>query len=321
MKTQNIFSFAIIFLTLVSCGGSENNSNESSNSDPDGDGYEGITIEDDVVANGEAVAVSWIDMRAKDVETKSPVFFEGYVGELGAITDQSKPNMFRFSVNIYQRRNQLEGFYLAAKFNIGDENNQIMKLPEEDFGDSDIKITTDDGTVVKVGDYIRIEGVYIEDSFNGMVSIDGVTKIEKVEPPIAESIFDQAIELTDEIIDDEAPFEESIFYPSMNSNEETIYAYMDVELGGSKLETFNSDRYVCISVQQSNNTYLNDVELVKGDGSSMTARSEDSEGPFMLKDMNGEEFDSTKKIRVYGTFVRKRAFSGGDFIVEEIVLL
>jgi len=297
MNTQKLFLATIISFSLFSCGGEEQSSAENSDANPS---------EESVEESVELLDASWQDLSGGELMPEQKVVFEGYVGQLGtSIAD----NGGEYSINIYQRRNQIEGFYLATNLTIGSENNQMSALPEE-YENSDLQIKTDDGSIVNVGDYIKIEGSYGESANYNYKFITGVSKIEKLASPNPENNFEEAVELTDEVCDDNDPANES------------IYTYMDVDLKSQSMGSF-SNRHYTIIIEQENNSYIDEAKLLSGDGNSMTTLPDPYiEGkPFTLRDVNGEEFDSSNKVRLYGTFVHQSGSRKGVFYAEEIVKL
>ncbi|MBD3636108.1 MAG: hypothetical protein HUJ25_02105 [Crocinitomicaceae bacterium] len=296
MKTFYQISPLAIALFMWSCGGGDETTDETT--------YESDNESTEEV--DETPVEATYEMLLKgEVEDNRTVVFETFVAPLPSTMYFGDGEL---SLNFYERRNQTEGPHMNVDIREGNDNNEVESLPEEYYQD-DLKIHTDDGDVAVVGDYVRITGTFSEASDANYQYVD-LKKIEKLDYSFDESIFDNAVELTDDFI--------------TNVENDNGYAYIDGTLELSMfMSSFDGSTY-SVTINQDMNSYSEMVYINIGNGpSSMNALNEGfTDEDFIVRDYKGTEHNgSSKKFRLYGTFNQLDVDSKGIFHVEEIVVL
>ena len=232
------------------------------------------------------------------------VTVEGYVGNITPGIE-SKEGVLR--IRIFEKRHQREAFYLDASITNGTDPNQA-NLKTDDPKDEDLIIIADDGTELQVGDPIRLTGIYGWATSPKFKWLHDVSKIEKKDVSFDASMLDEAEELTDEVIEDDA-----------NSKEMT-YNYLEGVLGDLSPGSSMKNGY-SVKFDPDNNSHIEYVTIRKGGGPSSAVLPEVyMEGkPFTIYDYQGKKANSTTPVRLYGTFHHGIGHGKGTFYVEEIM--
>ncbi len=254
----------------------------------------------------EMMAVSWEDLASGELKDGQPITIEGYVGPLPSTIfsyDDSE-----LGIDLYERRNQCDGFCLDVDIPIGSSKNHVRSLPD-DYQQSDLKIMTNDAETAGVGDYVRMEGIFTKSSSSDAIYFDA-DKIEKLtKPSFDESIFETAVELTDEVIEDES--------------KDGAYAYMDVKMDLSMYMMVYDNQYT-VDISQKNNSFLKSTYVIIGESEGQMRALVDNftDSDFIVVDTKGnEQKGASGKYRIYGTFNQLDIDSKGTFTVEEFVKL
>ena len=296
MKLNYLFLPVIASFLLFSCGGERPGDDEDYSTDSD-------ATEEEVDMT--PVEASYDEILAGDIEEYRTVIFETFVAPLPSTLYLGDGEV---SLDFYERRNQTGGRHMRVDILEGSSKNRIEPIPEE-YAQSDLKIHADDGSVLSVGDYVRITGTYSEASDDKYQYID-LEKIEKVGFSFDEGVFETAAELTDDFIDDEA--------------NDDGYAYVEGTLELSMFMSSYDGMTYPIKITQSNNSFTESVYINIGSGpSSMNILNEGfTDADFIVRDFNGDEHNAAgKKFKLYGTFNQLGTSSKGMFNVEEIVAL
>ncbi len=239
-------------------------------------------------------------------ERNEKLVFEGYIGEVPTTVSMTGGEM---SVRIFKNRHQTVGSYVNLDLPLGTGANQVKSLPAQ-YKQSDLHVFADDKTQLGVGDKIKITATNFYSSTN-YFSLDGV-KIEKLEADFDKTIFDDAVALTSDIINDTAVKE--------------VYGYMDGVLSIPRV-FYSMDNYIALSFKTATNKEFDKVDVRVGSGPSSMNELPSNYGPkdLIVRNYEGSEIKSLKKVRIYGTwkrygFVTSSAL-GGQFKAEEIVEL
>lgn len=295
MKLNYLFLPLMASFLLFSCGGESTDEQNSTT--------EAETVEEEEELG--PIEASFDEILAGDIEEDRTVIFETFIAPLPSTLYMGDGEV---SLDFFERRNQTGGGHMRVDILEGSSSNRIEPIPEE-YGQSDLKIYGDDGIALGVGDYVRITGTYSEASSDEYQYID-LEKIEKIDYAFDESTFENAVELTDDFID--------------NEENDNGYAYLDGTLELSLFMSSYDGMTYSIQIDQSMNSYTESVYINIGTGpSSMNLLNEGfSDADFIVRDSNGEEHKASgKKFRLYGTFNQLGITSKGTFNVEEIVAL
>ncbi|TNE71382.1 MAG: hypothetical protein EP333_09265 [Bacteroidetes bacterium] len=239
-----------------------------------------------------------------DYPSSQTVEFEGIIGAIPTTITWSGGKM---NVKIVERRNQTGGRQIGLEMPLGTENNHVHELPEE-YQQSDLKVVTNDGTIVSVGDRVRIKakGYYRSGDY---CTLD-VISIRSIANEFDESVFETAVPLTDAILNDTA--------------QRSVYCYMD---GSMSIPSVYFSMYGEIGLDFANKTnkQLKKVDVMVGDGpSTMNSLPNNySARDLIIRDYKGEQIKYGNKVRVYGVWDRysfKSSLDGpnGKFKLEEI---
>lgn len=254
----------------------------------------------------EMITVTWEDLASGELEDGQPITIEGYVGPLPSTIysyDDSE-----LGIDLYERRNQSDGFHLDVDIPIGSSKNHVRSLPD-DYQQSDLKIMTNEAETAGVGDYVRMEGIFTKSSSSDAIYFDA-DKIEMLEKPVFdESIFETAVELTNEVIEDES--------------KDGAYVYMDVKMD-LRMYMMVYDNEYTVEISQKNNKYLESASIRIGNSEGKMHELVDNftDSDFIIYDAQGnQQKGASGKYRVYGTFNQLDTDSKGIFTVEEFVKL
>lgn len=247
------------------------------------------------------------DVFSGDYDRYQVILFEGYIGAIPSSITWSGGKM---SVRIFERRNQTGGDYLSLDMPLGESENNVHQLPEE-YKQSDLKVVTDDGKILGVGDKVRIkaDGYYKSNSLSSNYYSMDVITVEEVEGDFDESVFEEAVPLTSDIIADTAV--------------KSIYTYMD---GTFSIPSVFFSMYgeIGLNFKTNTNKDIDKVDVMVGEGpSTMNSLPESyTSKNLVLRDFNGEELKGATKVRVYGVWERYSFQSStglnGKFKLEEI---
>lgn len=296
MKSIYKISPLMIAFLFFSCGGGE--SEETTESTTETEEVEEV---DDT-----PIEASYDELLSGDIEEYKTVIFETFVAPLPSTMYFGDGEL---SLDFYERRNQSGGPHMRVDIREGSSNNHVESLPEE-YYQEDLKIHTDDGSIVGVGDYVRITGTYSEASSEEYQYID-LTKIEKIEDySFDEAIFDNAVELTDEFVEDE--------------ENDDGYCYIEGTLELSMFMSSYDGLTYSVKLTQDMNSFSESAYINIGTGpSSMNELGEGfTDADFIVRDYKGEEHQAAgKKFRLYGTFNQLSVSTKGMFNVEEIMVI
>lgn len=301
MKQIQICLLGLLLFGFVACSGGAD-ADQAEGNTPVNSGEEAMPEPDPGPR-----AVQWAEVYAESLKPDEKVILEAYVGPLPSFMSIGGSSLY---IDFYERRNQDGGFYIHASLPTGESPNQVKSLPSS-FQQSDLIITTDDGTTVGVGDYVRMEGKFSKASSEEYDYLE-VTKIEKIEQEFDPAQLDRAIELTDEIAED--------------STQQGSYVYMDASMRlGMFMGGFMSEKYNVV-IDQKNNQYVNSAGFMVGEQAGQMKELEDgfTDEDFIIHDINGEAMNGGKgKFRLYGTWKQGKSYSEDDqlsiyFEVEEV---
>ncbi len=261
------------------------------------------TIEEPVYVEPDYTDVEWSGLTDTSVGVEDYITIEGYVGLYDQMFYSSGSGM---SFDLFQRRNQSEGFCIDVSGPTGNGRNQIQELPEN-FSQYSLKVVCDDSTIVQPGAYVKVY-CRISSTDSTGVSVN-MMKVEKVEKTWEGRYFSDAIELTESIVRD-----------TMKTK---IYSYMDGKLALTDAFLSTNGR-VTLDFRQSNNKMVKTVSVQLGSTLPSTVDSPPdyySSSDLTYRDCDKTTLGPSDKIRVYGTWSRNYDNTSGYFSVEEIVKL
>lgn len=249
-------------------------------------------------------AVSMDDIFSKEFDRDQTLEFEGVIGAIPTTITWSGGRM---NVKIVERRNQTGGRSIGLDMPLGTEKNHVHELPET-YKQSDLKVVADDGTVLSVGDRVKIKanGYYRSGDYCTME----VISVKPIKGNFDPTIFESAVALTNDILADTA--------------QKSVYCYMD---GTLSIPTVFFSMYGEIGLNFANktNTKLDKVDVMVAEGPSSMNTLPDSytAKDLVVRDFLGNEIKRGAKVRVYGVWDRysfKSSGSGpnGTFKLEEI---
>lgn len=293
MKLQYLF-IAFIFVA-VSCKG-DNDGEDVWNEDTD---TSQIAEVDNTIH-----PVSWDDILNHSIDYEKTIVIEGYLGRIGSMVYESNGSMV---VDIFPKRNQEMGERISFSMPIGTEKNHVHEL-EEDYLPEDFKLTTAEADTIQAGAKVKVQLRLAEvfgDEAEYYYEFISITKLEDA-PKVDESLFSNAVELTDAIISDTTKTE--------------VYGYMDgiFEL---PMMIFENAGKLRISFINKTNEEVKSVAIPIGDGpSTMNDLPEDfTEKDFVVRDFKGEAITGSN-VRIYGTWHRSEFSNSGLFYLEEIAV-
>ncbi len=294
---KRLATLSLIGLVLVSCGGN----------DPDN-----RTIADFIkdAANKTEQSlkpqkVSIDDLFSNEYESGQSLEFEGVIGAIPSTITWSGGRM---NVKIVERRNQTGGRSIGLDMPLGTSENHVHELPEK-YQQSDLKVVADDGTVLGVGDIVKVKanGYYRSGDY---CTLD-VVSVKAVDKDFDESVFETAVPLTNAILNDTA--------------QKSVYTYME---GTFSIPSVFFSMYgeIGLNFATKTNSQIDKVDVLVGEGPSTMNNLPDSYSAkdLIVRDFNGDEIKRGAKVRVYGVWDRysfKSSMDGpnGKFKLEEIV--
>ena len=290
-----ILATTSLFLFLTNCGGesreaiipAEDELNSEENTD---------------ITEPEYIETNWDWLQSDNNEIDTYIIVEGYIGQLSSMIFTYGDEM---DFSLFPRRHQQEGFKISAYAPIGDEPGQIHELKEK-YTPDDLKIVCDDGSIATTNDKVRIKG-RVRGKYDDYCSVD-VQSISKLTDNFSDRIFENAVELTQQIIDD--------------TTQNNVYSYMDGQLS-LPISIFSMTGDISLDFKQGNNKGVKSVSLSVGDGPGQMNDIPDnySSKDLIYRDYKGKELGSSDNIRVYGLWhqINHTTDRKGDFLVEEIV--
>lgn len=260
------------------------------------------TYEEPNPADVAPIEVNWETLISKELDDKKNVIFEAYVAKLPlTMYNYDKREL---TLDFYERRNQIEGAKMRIDIVIGTSPAHVRSLPE-DYGQDDLKIICEDGKSAKVGSKVSIEISYKNSTAEGY-NYGDLTSITLIDDVFDESSLEDAVELTNEVIED--------------TTADKVYAYFDASMETSRYMTPFDGKYT-ISVNQKNNKYLERSYVYIGTTAGKMEQLHDGflDKDFLIYDYKGEaQKAGSGKYRLYGTFNQLDVESKGVFTIEEI---
>lgn len=289
-QTFFFFVFLSSLFLLVSCNGSSSE--------------EALIAEDSTAQKIQVdpIEASWNDLEKDSIQSETAIIFEGYIGDLGTLVDQTDG---KIRIPIYQRRNQRAGFELNLYIPIGTQKNQIKELPAE-FLPSDIQIMSDDNSVLTIGSRVRITATKSETYSPGFVTAN-VIKIEALTDEFDAAIFTSAIPLTVEMMNDTAL--------------QNVYCYLDGKLDIPSI-VFSYTNEISLDLKNSSVKDISTMAIRLGEGPSTMNDFPDNytSADLILRDYLGKTIGYKSTVRLYGVWERYTfaSTSPGTFYLEEI---
>lgn len=248
------------------------------------------------------VEVTWAQLEADSVQAETQIIFEGYIGDIGTMIDQSNG---RITVPIYERRHQKGGFELNLYIPIGNGKNQMKELPAE-FLPTDVQIYADDNSVLTIGSRIRVTATKSETYSPGYISAE-VLKMESLSSDFDSAVFADAVMLTSEMIADTA---------IQNS-----YCFIDGKLDIPTL-VFSYTNDILLDIVNSSVKDITTVSVRLGDGPSSMNDLPDNytSSDLIIRDYLGSVIKYKSNLRLYGVWERYtfETSTPGTFYLEEI---
>lgn len=293
---KKISSLIAIGLLVVSCGG--NDPNKKTIADLINDAA------DKVNESSKPQSVSIESLFEKEYESAQTLEFEGFIGAIPSTISWSGGRM---TVEIVERRSQTGGRSVRLDMPLGKDKNHVYELPET-YKQSDLKVVADDGTILGVGDRVKVKatGYYRSGDY---CSID-VVSVQAIDGEFDPAVFEKAVPLTNAILEDTAA--------------KSVYCYME---GNLAIPTVFFSMYgeIGLKFTTKTNSKLDKVDVMVGSGPSTMNVLPDSytAKDLVVRDYAGNEIPRGGKVRVYGVWDRysfKSSGSGpnGTFKLEEI---
>ncbi|MCH2232823.1 MAG: hypothetical protein MK078_01120 [Crocinitomicaceae bacterium] len=279
---------------LAACGGERENIEEL---------IEEIESTEEVVEEDNAIyPITWDDVLTNNLTAEKIVTIEGYLAGPGMYVSQSYGTM---TVYIYPKRNQSIGESVNFTMPLGTDANHVHELPEE-FVPEDFVVVDQDGNEMSEGAKVLVEVKVKESIFDeGEMNFEfrSIKKLEDA-PIISETVFADAIELTDAVIAD--------------TTKKEIYGWAE---GSFELPmmVFENNGRLRITFRNKSNEEIKSVAIKVGDGpSTMNDLPEDfTDKDFVVRDYKGDPITVTR-VRIYGTYHRSEYSNDGLFYLEEI---
>lgn len=309
MKQNLSILFLGMMLFLAACGGGEGEGGDKSGNDTEAPKTESEVKEKEEPKPVEPVKMTFNDVLSGTMTEKTPAVIEAYMGYLPQVMMIYKDNQ---GLEVYGRRNQREGFKLDAKFSVGTGKNEMIPLPEKYYQDA-LKVIDKNGDTIRVTDKVRITGTYKPSTLDFKDDFE-VETIEKITGEFDESVFEQAQELTDDIIADTSIKE--------------AYVWMEGKFKLGIVMSVIGGTYR-VDFKQKQNKEFDYIKIFAGNGVSNMPILPDnySNKDFKIIDFKGETHNGAKnKYRVYGLHRKlENSTKPGEFIqyfeTEEIVKL
>lgn len=279
---------------LIACGGDREDIDEKIN---DIDTSNAVVTEDNNI-----YPVTWNDVLSNNLTAEKIITIEGFLAGPGTYVSQSYGTMV---IYIYPKRNQSIGESVNFTMPIGSAANHVNELPEE-FVPEDFVVVDEDGIEMAEGAKVKVELKVKESIFDDGKMNYEFRSIKKLDdaPVISNSIFDEAIELTDAVIAD--------------TTRKEIYGWAE---GSFELPmmVFENNGRLRITFRNNSNSEIKSVAIKVGDGpSTMDDLPEDfTDKDFVVRDYNGDPITG-KRVRIYGTYHRSDYSNDGLFYLEEI---
>ena len=260
------------------------------------------TTDEVVEVDNNVYPVSWDDVLNNNLTAEKIITIEGYLAGPGMYVSQSYGTM---TIYIYPKRNQTIGESVNFTMPLGTDANHVNELPEE-FVPEDFIVVDEDGTEMREGAKVLVEVKVKESIFDeGEMNFEfrSIKKLEDA-PVISETVFADAIELTDAVIAD--------------TSKKEIYGWAD---GSFELPmmVFENNGRLRITFRNQSNQEIKSVAIKIGEGpSTMNDLPEDfTDKDFIVRDYKGDPITGTR-VRIYGTYHRSDYSNDGLFYLEEI---
>lgn len=237
-----------------------------------------------------------------EYDSEQTLIFEGYLGSIPSSITWANGKM---SVRIFERRNQTGGNYVNLDMSLGTDKNEVKELPEE-YKQSDLKVTTDNGKVIGVGAKVRVEATnyYGSTNYHSME----IVSIELIDEEYTGDVFKEAVPITSAILAD--------------TSKKIVYGYMDGVFAIPSV-FFSMYGEIGLDFKNTTNREIKTVDVLVGEGpsnmnnlpSSYTAKD------LVIRDYKGEVIKNGTKVRVYGVWERysfETSGLDGKFKLEEI---
>ncbi|MEO9532327.1 MAG: hypothetical protein ABJG68_08650 [Crocinitomicaceae bacterium] len=303
---KNILYFSF-FSLLLSCGGQSyydiDNEDDYDDYDYLDEEFEDIFVDEmDASSNlSTPIEADWELLISNEIAEDQIINFEGYLGRLPNTMYNSDNR--ELTLDVYERRNQIEGNKMRVDVVIGTTPGHVRSLPK-DYEQSDLRVVCDQDIIAGVASHVRIQGEYGESSGTYYNYLD-LKKIRILSDDFDESVFDEAVKLHNKVIDTEEL--------------DDVYSYMDCSLSLSSYMSDFSGKYT-INIKQDDNKYTERAYVYIGNtaGKMEALPTSYSDKDFIIYDYLGNPHKGTEgKFRLYGTFNRLDVESKGVFTVEE----
>jgi len=274
-------TLALFALGFSSCGGKK----YDPNNDPVTRMYDSLDRLDSLRQWGPPKAITFADADDTADLHEKRISIEGYLKVGSHIYGDSY-----ITIQLWERKNQEKGEYVAVSVTVGTGNNEIKELPDK-YKRSDMAVKDDKGQVIRHGDKVRITGMYSRPYGDGYGSMNAQV-IEKIEDTPMDYSTLGAVKITTDTAG-HAALEGKLVYaegvleiPSVVYIDETVYFDLFDRKGDSEYLT---------------------VDIIIGEGPDMV---EDIPKDYTQNDIKIHDHKDmivgAKKVRVYGIWKYNR---------------